>query len=343
MINFIRNIIINKRSKISFKKVFKKANFSLNRGLSYSIKSFGVKNKNKIFYVINRSPGGGMFSNLNFVIHHLLIAETFNFIPIIDMENFPTLYNEKKKINNSLNAWDYYFESINKYNLKDVYKSKNVIFTNRYTFKNIYFDGFNKLSKSHIKICKKYINFKKEIISESRNFIMKNFKNKKILGVHFRGSDQKTQERHPLPATIRQIEVRIIKLLDEKKLDNFFLVTEEKKYLKYFQKKMGNKLIHLNSFTSNKTNIFDDNPNNRSLHRYKIGKENIINMLCLSHADHLLYVSSNLAEASLFFSKKKIAVSKIDNGLNSSNVFISQFYWYLRKLLPKFLGGFKID
>ena len=76
------------------KRLLKKSNYN-NDELLYSIKSFGTKNKNKIFYVINRTPGGGMFSNLNFVVHHLFIAEKFKFIPIIDMENFPTLYNEK--------------------------------------------------------------------------------------------------------------------------------------------------------------------------------------------------------------------------------------------------------
>ena len=96
MIEILRKYIINKRTKVLLKQKSKKSLF-LNDELFYSIKSLGKKNKNKIFYVINRSPGGGMFSNLNFIINHLLIAEKFSFIPIIDMENFPTIYNEKKK------------------------------------------------------------------------------------------------------------------------------------------------------------------------------------------------------------------------------------------------------
>ena len=36
-----------------------------------------------------------MFSNLIFVLNHLIICEKHKFIPIIDMENFPTIYNEK--------------------------------------------------------------------------------------------------------------------------------------------------------------------------------------------------------------------------------------------------------
>ena len=43
------------------------------------------------------------------------------------MENFTTIYNEQEKINNTYNAWEYYFEKINKYSLKEVYNSQNVI------------------------------------------------------------------------------------------------------------------------------------------------------------------------------------------------------------------------
>ena len=96
MLEIFRRYIINKRTPLIYKKNILKKSNNLNDDLLYSIKSFGSKNKNKIFYVINRSPGGGMFSNLNFVIHHLLIADKFKFIPVIDMQNFITFYNEKK-------------------------------------------------------------------------------------------------------------------------------------------------------------------------------------------------------------------------------------------------------
>ena len=56
-----------------------------------------------------------------------------------------------------------------------------------------------------------------------------------------------------------------------------FLVTEEKKYLDILLKKFNDKIIYTQSFRSNKSNIFEQNI--RKNHRYKIGKENIINML----------------------------------------------------------------
>ena len=61
------------------------------------------------------------------------------------MENFTTIYNEKKKIDNTYNAWEYYFEKLNKYSLK-VYKSQNVILTNEFYQDNMLHDIYKKIS-----------------------------------------------------------------------------------------------------------------------------------------------------------------------------------------------------
>ena len=91
----IKNIGFSAKTLIKIKPKFDK----INRKSKYKIAnfSFGNKNKNKKFYVIKRTPGGGFFSNLLYVIVNLKIAEKNKYIPIIDMCNFPTNYNQKKK------------------------------------------------------------------------------------------------------------------------------------------------------------------------------------------------------------------------------------------------------
>ena len=84
------------------------------------------------------------------------------------------------------------------------------------------------------KIVKKYIKFKKKLLIPATNLQKNILREKKILGVHFRGSDQKTQERHPFPATIKQIENNIDKLIKKHKFDKVFFVTEEKKIFRLF-------------------------------------------------------------------------------------------------------------
>lgn len=86
---FARQSWMNKNQKFK--------NYKFNH-LNFEYKSYGNKNKNKFFYVIRRHPGAGFFSNLNFVIHHLLISEELKLIPVIDMENYQTFYNCKKRL-----------------------------------------------------------------------------------------------------------------------------------------------------------------------------------------------------------------------------------------------------
>ena len=163
-------------TKLLFKKEKELNNLKLN--------SFGKKNKKKIFYIIKRSPGSGFFSNYVYIINHLRIAEKFGFIPIIDMKNFKTIYNDKNILKDK-NAWNYYFKNINRYKLKDIYQSQNVLFSSSLIDKNFYYhmDEINsdpKLQREFKKIHKKYINIQPKILNQVNTFYSK-YKKKKIL------------------------------------------------------------------------------------------------------------------------------------------------------------------
>ena len=154
---YLKKIITSTGPKPFFKRSFPFKEFLLNQNCQYQIAN-SKKNNNKIFYVIRRSPGAGLFSNVVFVINQLIICEKFNFIPIIDMENFTTIYNEQEKINNTYNAWEYYFEKINKYSLKEVYNSQNVILGSplyQFITKNCFNISVNVERKEYSKFIKK--------------------------------------------------------------------------------------------------------------------------------------------------------------------------------------------
>tara|TARA_Y100001970_G_scaffold133625_1_gene164657 strand:+ start:18908 stop:20023 length:1116 start_codon:yes stop_codon:yes gene_type:complete len=319
------------------------------RELNLQHLTYGKKNKNKFFYVIRRTPGAGFFSNLNFVIQNLLICDQLKMIPVIDMENYPTLYNCKIKIGNSRNSWDYFFNKTSKYSLEEVYKSKNVILCdNRTSIKGFpevkkdsifkYFYGFQYLDSRHKKIFKKYIKIKKEFLNFSNNFVNKKFTNKKVLGICFRGSDQKKSGYAPYTPTEEQMLFATDSLIKKYKFDKIYICTEDIDYLNFYKKNYGNKVLYSNSVrTTDKIDLFDSQD---IKHRYKIGKGNLNDMLILSKTNHILFANSNIPHAAIFYSKKKLPHSIIDNGMKG-NIFISQFSWYLRKRLPYFLGGFK--
>ena len=305
---------------------------------NFKIESFGENNSDKTFYVIKRTPGTGFFSNLTFILNHLLISEKHGYIPIIDMENYKTIYNEKTKIKNTLNAWEYYFEKLNKFELSDVYKSKNVIITNNKFYRNFYYNFLEneKLKEFFIK----KIKIKKNLI-EIYKRISSNFSNKKTLGIHFRGTSYKRTPGHPFPPTKSQILISVNKIIEKEKIEKIFLATEEQDYLDFFKKKFPDNLIYIgSSYRSNKNDAFKIYPRNR--HRYKLGREILLESMLLSKCDIFLYSNSNVSKAVIGFNfnshQKRY---EMNNGFNTKNIFISQFLWYLKKILPQTFGGFK--
>lgn len=299
-------------------------------------KSFGDLNEDKIFYVIKRSPGTGLFSNVTFVLNHLRICKKNNFIPVIDMENFKTIYNENKKIKKTNNSWEYYFEKLNDFSLNEVYKSKNVLITSDKFF---HFFTYNMdLDKELTRILQDQIKIKKGLL-KSYNKIRSVFRDKKILGIHFRGTSYKRSPGHPFPATKKQMFEITKNLINKENIDKIFLVTEEQNYLNFFKKKFPNKVIYIKScYRSDKNDAFEIYPRDR--HRYKLGREALLETLLLSKCDYFIYLCSNISSAAISFNlNQKQKRIEIKNGINSKNILISQFLWYLKSILPKYFGG----
>ena len=295
--------------------------------------SLGKKNPNKIFFVIKRSPGGGFFSNFIFVIKYVNYALKKNYIPIIDMENFPNNYNQKKNLYNIKNIWDLYFDNISKYKLKDVYNSKNVIFSKSKL--NVYLNDYN--NKELKKTFSANIKINQKILNKSIFFFNKNFKKTKNnpIGIHLRGTDQIITPSHHLPPTIYDIIIFIEKKIKEKPNTKFFLVTEQKKYFNILKRKYGALICAYPSFRANK--ISDFNNSLRNNHRNRLGLESLIEGLILSYCNEIVFCNSNIPFFSFFVSTKNIKKILISHGINSSNPVFAYFKWYITVLPISYL------
>lgn len=331
----IKKYIRNKFFKIGFNKILniKKKFEIINNASKNNIGkfSFGNKNKNKIFYVIKFTPGGGFFSNLVYVIKNLDIADKNNYIPIVDMCNFPTMYNQKININNKKNIWEIYFKQTSNFRLKDVYKSKNVYFSPS----NLKFrlEGYKK--KNYKKIFDNYIKINKEILVTVDKFIKKYFKDEKILGIHFRGTDQLISPNHSHPPTIFEIENLIEKKVLKGDFDKIFLLTEDLRYFNRLKKKYKNLICSYDYFRAK--NIKDFSNSKRRNHRNKLGFENLVEAITLSKCDEIVFCETNISMFAIFYSNFKISKYHLNNGIKSSNILIARFSWYLSIYLPKLL------
>ncbi len=330
----IKKFFIKKRqfkNEVSFsdKKFFKINEITRNKIVKIQ---FGNKNKNKNFFVIKRSPGGGFFSNLLFVLDNLHYCEKKKYIPIIDMENFPTKYNHKKNIFKIKNIWNLYFKPLNNYKLSEVYKSKNVFFSKDKT--NIWLEDFFK--KKYQKLFKKYIKINPKILKDVEHF-KKKFLKKKILALHFRGTDQRLSPGHAIPPSIYQIYQFLDNPKTKKKYDKIFLVTEDKNYFLKLKKKFNN-LIYLNSFRAKEINEF--NTCKRKYHRNKLGEESLKEAILMSYCNTIVYCKTNISLFSIFYSNYKINKIEFNQGYKSKNVVKARFEFIYKVLIPSAIKYF---
>ncbi len=301
--------------------------------------SLNSKNKKKeIFYIIKRTPGAGLFSNFIFVLNHIKVADSLGYKPIVDMENFPTIYNEKRSINKSRNAWNYYFDNRKNYNLKKILlNNKFIITSNRFSKSfshTINTDQFRMLFKKYFKINNNHQKF-------VENFNKKFFLNRKIVAVHLRGTSYKTSANHPFPVTEKQAINLIDELIKKNKFDKIFLCTEDLNYFNLIEKKFKNKIIYLkDAYRSFKDDAFKTYP--RKYHRYKLGRDILLEALLIAKCNTFIFANSNVSEFVKFLDNKKVInYFLIENGFNSSNEYIARWLWYYKKFLPPLLGGFK--
>lgn len=327
---YLYNIGFNKNIELNLKFD------QINRSSKHRIgkKSFGKKNKNKIFYVIKRTPGGGFFSNLAYILLNLQIADNNNYIPIVDMQNFPTMYNQKKNIRNIKNVWQIFFHQTTTYDLESVYKSKNVYFSpNNLNFRLEVFK-----QRKIKKIFDRYIKINDEILKIISIFTKKNFKNKKVLGIHFRGTDQKIAPNHSFPPTIFEIKNLIDKKIKYERFDKVFLLTEQLKYHNELKKTYGSLICSYDYFRSD--DVKDFSSNLRKNHRNRLGIESLVETITLSKCNEIVYCETNISLFAIFYSNFKIKKCHLDKGIKSSIPLLAFLSWYFCIYWPQSIKNF---
>ncbi len=155
-----------------------------------------------------------------------------------------------------------------------------------------------------------------------------------------RSTSYKKAKNHAFPPSLKIICEEIDRLINTKKYKKIFFVTEDKNYAEYLKKNYPKNSIFYNSFRSEKNEAFKIYPRNK--HRYKLGKEIIIETLLLSRCKGILFTNSNVSSAASMLVKKEIKLHELNLGHNSSNKYISRWLWYIKNILPKNFGGLKV-
>lgn len=201
-------------------------------------KNFGNLNEDKTIYVIRRRPpGAGLFSNVNHVLQGLIYSDKNNLIPVVDMETYSTEYSQLRKVHGSRNAWNYFFKPVSNINLKEAYKSRNVVLSDgSRILKNHFMSGRNLsfvlqtkfLSEAHLSYSK-YIRLNhvaETYINYIHDFL--EIKADTTLGVRLRGGDySKNPTGHPIQPRIERAIFDISSYLDNYGIKHIYLSTDD--------------------------------------------------------------------------------------------------------------------
>jgi hypothetical protein len=317
------DLLRSKKIDVTFSPILGAISFSLDDGVRGKQpcfkKSFGDLNADKTFYVIWISGGAGFFSNLSLIICQILVAKDHGFIPVVDLECYPTFYHEDKAIFGSKNPWCYYFEQLQKVSIEEVYQSKNVVFSS-----GKYPNGFSYSITAEKDLFERVwsgISLRAQVDTVLSVSLAR--LTSRTLGIHFRGQEQKTAAAHWFPATVSQMLYWAEKLMVEHMFDRIFLVTEEQQYLDIFKEKFGPALLVFNdSFRTYSENAYLLPNAPRPNHFFLLGLEVLIDALTLSNCAGLLSIGSgsNVSCFASFVNNKSFAVEcRINNGPNSSD------------------------
>ena len=165
------------------------------------------------YYIIRFSGASGLFAKFVAIAARVKYAITKNWIPVVDMQNYPNFYLSPEKFGKE-NAWEYYFEQPMRIGLEEAFEGENVILSGKQTPIPIPFGMIgcweNKkdiLAKWQMLVDLGFLKVKPELMEEILAIQNKLFPPKeRILGAHLRGTDYLTKPHaHPIPPNMRYV------------------------------------------------------------------------------------------------------------------------------------------
>lgn len=288
-------------------------NLFFHRNMNMRKERYGKLNKEKTFYVIrNNNEEEGLISLFFMVLKEIEYAQSKNYYPFIDFQNYKTQYKKNELINGTYNAWEYYFMQPVQYSLDEIYNSQSVVLSGRSKRKAIEkkqgecnralqsYDFFDdKTNRMLYQFIKKNMDVQPYIQQKVESIWNEIFGDKKVIGVFVRGTDYVAfrPKNHSVQPTKEYVLDEVNKMIGKYPESYVFLVTEDSVIYSFFEEKLQDKMIRIQDFH------FKEYSNDDYLYKYakadsyQIGEIYLIKLLLLSKCHYLV---SSIANGSIF-------------------------------------------
>lgn len=288
-------------------------------------------------YVIWRTPGAGFFSIITSTLARLHMAQELGLVPVIDLENHSSVYQEDQPVHGTRNVWEYYFLTPAGRRVADI--GSDAVTTDGTWPKGYPYD------LSHSRIYREMWDSFVRLNPQTDAFVQQSRDelgiSERTLAVHYRGQEMRTAKGHRFPPTLTQAHTAVEWALENHDLDQIFLVTEAEQYVDAFRKRWGARLRVSPSFRLRHRNSYTVTPPPRPQHKYLLGLEALRDALLMSESGGLVCGRSNLSEAAIMLSHEgHRPLIRISQGRNSFRPYLAPFTWYVKAALPPAFGGF---
>ena len=258
----------------------------------------GILNNGRALYYIDfEETGNGFFAEFRKVLNALYFADYFGLVPVVRYSPF-FAYAEKELVDGTSNPFEYYYKQPGGISLEDLEKSacvlnfrsenislaENMKPSGGYTYSEVY-------ESTMADIMKKYIALNEKTDSLLKKDITNILGEKKVLGVHVRGTDFKNEyNRHPKYIGVYEYLESAKKMFYHNSFDNVFLATDDSSAVKLFREEFGDKLLIYTDVvrSSGTQSVMLSNNSERKMHHYLLGYEVLRDMYTLSKCDGLL-------------------------------------------------------
>lgn len=285
-----------------------------------------IDEEKPIYYIIRRkNKEGGFFSNYYWVLGHVVCSIEHGYIPVVDMKNYPTLYNERCAVNGERNAWNYYFENLNGVSLEKAYHSRNYVLSESeylYDYAEKYCIKYTLPSEKTIEfyypVISQYLKIKPDIrVNLEKEFadnIRADFN--EVLGIHYRGTDMRRVNNvdHFRTAALEKYIAEVSKYVERNPEICLFLATDEESVVDEFKSTFKGLVRTTSSFRATDQNseaVHTDEKHERKQHRYLLGLEVLRDAYFLSMCDSLLCGYSNVSSVAILWNGGKYKELKI--------------------------------
>lgn len=283
----------------------------------------------KVLLIPENGKGWGFFAEFRAMLAKMYFAECFGLEPYVEWgEKF--LYSEREEINGSKNAFEYYFEqplNVNKSELDarffvSIAKPEQGAVVEREFRKDPY--GLNiEYLDILADMYRKYIRLNSSTAASIAKDLNRYFKEVKVLGVHFRGTDYKVgYQYHPVAVQIEQTITAVNEEFDKGGYQMIFLATDEADAIERFKLKFPDNLIYFEDVyrgTGNESIAFSRAE--REYHHYRLGYEVLRDMYALSYCDGLIAGLSQVVNCARIAKKSRgeeyRTLNVINNGINA--------------------------